>query len=288
MLPEIALSEQWLERFKKSFGFYPLVWNSKVKLSEKRKVWNMVLKKKSLVLVGARSSLFLPYLNLGLIIIDEENDLSFKQEEGVIYNARDMAVVKAKIENINTILVSATPSLETYKNCQEQKYFLVKIKKRFNKTNTPKIKVIDMRKSRSRLISEKLEYELNKNIEERKQSLILINRRGYAPVSLCANCGIKRKCNYCDTNLVYHKESNILICHQCGKKQPLEGECKECNSNKFILVGTGIEKVFEEVKKIFKSAKIIKLSSDDMDRENFAKTLYQIEKIGLISLLELK
>ena len=187
----------------------------------------MVLKKKSLVLVGARSSLFLPYLNLGLIIIDEENDQSFKQEEGVIYNARDMAVVKAKIENINTILVSATPSLETYKNCQEQKYFLVKIKKRFNKTNTPKIKVIDMRKSRSRLISEKLEYELNKNIEERKQSLILINRRGYTPVSLCANCGIKRKCNYCDTNLVYHKESNVLMCHQCGKKQPLEGECKE-------------------------------------------------------------
>ena len=167
--------------------------------------------------MGARSSLFLPYLNLGLIIIDEENDQSFKQEEGVIYNARDMAVVKAKIENINTILVSATPSLETYKNCQEQKYFLVKNKKRFNKTNTPKIKVIDMRKSRSRLISEKLECELNKNIEERKQSLILINRRGYAPVSLCTNCGIKRKCNYCDTNLVYHKESNILICHQCGK-----------------------------------------------------------------------
>ena len=119
---------------------------------------------------------------------------------------------------------------------------MVKIKKRFNKTNTPKIKVIDMRKSRSRLISEKLEYELNKNIEERKQSLILINRRGYAPVSLCVNCGIKRNYRYCDTSLVYHKESNVLMCHQCGKKQPLEGECKECNSNKFILVGTGIRK----------------------------------------------
>ena len=249
MLPEIALSEQWLERFKSSFGFYPLVWNSKVKLSEKRKIWNMALQKEPLVFVGARSSLFLPYQNLGLIIIDEENDQSYKQEEGVIYNARDMAVIKTKIEKTSIILVSATPSLETYKNCKEKKYALVKLKKRFKNSISPKIKVIDMKNSNSKLISERLQLELNNNIKKKKQSLILINRRGYAPISLCTSCGAKRKCAYCDTSLVYHKENNVLICHQCARKEPLDGKCGQCGNKKFILLGVGLEKIFEEVKK---------------------------------------
>ena len=278
MIPEIALSEQWLERFRKSFGFYPLVWNSKVKLSKKRKIWNTALTKQPFVLVGARSSLFLPYLNLGLIIIDEENDQSYKQEEGVIYNARDMAVVKAKIEKTSIILVSATPSLETYKNCKEKKYSLVKINKRFQGVSEPKIKVIDMKKYKSKLISDKLELELNNNLKQKKQSLILINRRGYAPVSLCSVCGLKRKCKNCDASLVYHKESDVLICHQCGRKELTEGNCIKCDSDKFILVGVGLEKVFEEVNKIFKSAKVIKLSSDSLDKENFGKTLKHIEE----------
>ena len=230
------------------------------------------------MLVGARSSLFLPYLNLGLIIIDEENDQSYKQEEGVIYNARDMAVVKAKIEKTSIILVSATPSLETYKNCKEKKYSLVKINKRFQGVSEPKIKVIDMKKYKSKLISDKLELELNNNLKQKKQSLILINRRGYAPVSLCSKCGIKRQCKNCDASLVYHKESDVLICHQCGRKELTEGNCIKCDSDKFILVGVGLEKVFEEVNKIFKSAKVIKLSSDSLDKENFGKTLKYIEE----------
>ena len=130
MLPEIALSEQWLNRFKYSFGFYPLVWNSKIRVSQKRNIWNAALKNRSLVVVGARSSLFLPYANLGLIIIDEENDQSYKQEEKVIYNARDMAVLKCKIEKSHIILVSATPSLETYQNCVNGKYEWIKIEKK--------------------------------------------------------------------------------------------------------------------------------------------------------------
>ena len=284
MLPEIALSEQWLERFKSSFGFYPLVWNSKVKLSEKRKIWNMALKKDPLVLVGARSSLFLPYQNLGLIIIDEENDQSYKQEEGVIYNARDMAVMRAKIEKTSIILVSATPSLETYKNCKEKKYELVKLSKRFKNSISPKIKVIDMKNSNSKFISERLKLELNNNIKNKKQSLILINRRGYAPISLCNSCGAKRKCAYCDASLVYHKESDVLICHQCARKESLDGKCQQCGNKKFILLGIGLEKIFEEVNKIFKSSNIINLSSDNVNRENFAKTLKQIEegKIDII------
>ena len=277
LLPEIALSEQWLSRFKSSFGFYPMVWNSKIKISQKRKVWNAVLKEKSLVVVGARSSLFLPYFNLGLTIIDEENDQSYKQEEGVIYNARDMAVLKSKIENSSIVLVSATPSLETFQNCKSGKYDWVKIKNRFKETANPKIKIIDMKKSNSNLISEKLESQIRKNLHNKKQSLILINRRGYAPVSICSKCGIKKKCKYCDSSLVYHKESNFLMCHQCGRKKALEFKCLNCDGDKFVLVGTGLERVYEEVVKLFEKARVIKLSSDFMDKENFLKTLNKIE-----------
>ena len=150
------------------------------------------MKDKSGVFVGARSSLFLPYNNLGLIIIDEENDQSYKQEEGIIYNARDMAVLKCKIEKCNIILISATPSLETYQNCISKKYNWIKINNRFKDTARPKIKVIDMKKSKSSLISEKLVIQINKNLKEKKQSLILINRRGYAPVCMCSKCGAKK------------------------------------------------------------------------------------------------
>ncbi len=278
MLPEIALSEQWLNRFKYSFGFYPLVWNSKIRISQKRKIWNAALKSRSLVVVGARSSLFLPYANLGLIIIDEENDQSYKQEEKVIYNARDMAVLKCKIEKSHIILVSATPSLETYQNCVNGKYEWIKIKKRFKGTSLPKIKIIDMRKSKSRMVSEKLELLINKNLNEKKQSLILINRRGYAPVSICSKCGKKKICKYCDASLVYHKENDVLMCHQCGRKEPLNKyRCANCNGNKFILVGVGIEQVYEEVSKIFKNAKIIKLSSDHISKDSFEETLNKID-----------
>ena len=278
LLPEIALSEQWLDRFKSSFGFYPMIWNSKVKITEKRKVWNAALKNKSGVFVGARSSLFLPYNNLGLIIIDEENDQSYKQEEGVIYNARDMAVLKCKIEKCNIILISATPSLETYQNCKSKKYRWVKIKNRFNNASYPKIKLIDMKKSKSSLISEKLVLKINKNLKEKKQSLILINRRGYAPVCICSKCGTKKNCNYCESSMVYHKENNFLMCHQCGRKETLDRfRCSKCNNEKFVLVGAGLEKVYEETRKIFSKARIIKLSSDYLENQNFIESLKKIE-----------
>ena len=278
LLPEIALSEQWLNRFKSDFGFYPMTWNSKVKITQKRKIWNAALKDKSGVFVGARSSLFLPYNNLGLIIIDEENDQSYKQEEGIIYNARDMAVLRCKIEKCNILLISATPSLETYQNCISKKYNWIKLNNRFKDTARPKIKVIDMKKSKSSLISEKLVIQINKNLKEKKQSLILINRRGYAPVCICSKCGAKKKCNFCDSNMVYHKENNFLMCHQCGRKEALKGSrCLKCNSERFVLVGTGLEKVYEEIKKLFKKAKIIKLSSDYINKQNFLESLKKIE-----------
>ncbi len=285
LLPEIALSEQWLTRFKDSFGFHPLLWNSKVNLSLKRKIWNAVMAQKALVVVGARSSLFLPFSNLGLVIIDEENDQSYKQEEGVIYNARDMAVLKCKIEKCGIILVSATPSLETFQNCKNRKYEQVKINLRYKNTNYPKIKIIDMKKYRGNLISEKLKILIKKNLKEKKQSLILINRRGYAPVCLCVKCGEKKTCEHCDSSLVYHKDSNLMICHQCGKKQGLRTfKCSNCKSDKFIFVGTGLEKVYEEVSNLFEKAKIIKLSSDYIDKDKFFDVLKNIEnnKVDII------
>tara|TARA_Y100001968_G_C19442332_1_gene763250 strand:+ start:609 stop:2675 length:2067 start_codon:yes stop_codon:yes gene_type:complete len=284
LLPEIALSEQWLERFKSCFGFYPLVWNSKVKISQKRKVWNAVMRQKTLIVVGARSSLFLPFLNIGLVVIDEENDQSYKQEDGVIYNARDMAILKSKIEKTSILLVSATPSLETFKNCKEEKYHWVKIKSRFKDTAKPKIQVVDMKNSTKSLISKEFEIQIKDNLNNKKQSLILINRRGYAPVTLCIKCGKKRKCKYCDSSLVYHKEIDLLMCHQCGKKEVYESICNSCNNGKFIFVGTGLERVYEEVIRLFPKAKIIKLSSDYMNKEIFFKTLKKIEnsKIDII------
>ena len=278
LIPEIGLSEQWLKRFKNNFGFFPLIWNSKVKLSDKRKTWNTSLKGIPIVVVGARSSLFLPFSNLGLIIVDEENDQSYKQEEGVIYNARDMAVLKSNIEKIMVLLVSATPSLETFKNCEDGKYFWIKINNRFNDSLKPEIKIINMKKSKLSFISEELKTEIKENIKKKKQSLILINRRGYAPIAMCLKCKKIRKCQNCDTNLVYHKETNFLICHQCGRKEVLNSNCKECGEKKLLFVGVGLEKVYEEVKKIFKKARVVKLSSDFVDKEKFLLILKKIEK----------
>ncbi|PPR24938.1 MAG: Primosomal protein N', partial [Alphaproteobacteria bacterium MarineAlpha9_Bin4] len=239
---------------------------------------------KTLIVVGARSSLFLPFLNIGLVVIDEENDQSYKQEDGVIYNARDMAILKSKIEKTSILLVSATPSLETFKNCKEEKYHWVKIKSRFKDTAKPKIQVVDMKNSTKSLISKEFEIQIKDNLNNKKQSLILINRRGYAPVTLCIKCGKKRKCKYCDSSLVYHKEIDLLMCHQCGKKEVYESICNSCNNGKFIFVGTGLERVYEEVIRLFPKAKIIKLSSDYMNKEIFFKTLKKIEnsKIDII------
>ncbi|MEC8099690.1 MAG: primosomal protein N' [Pseudomonadota bacterium] len=278
LLPEIALSEQWLKRFNSTFGFYPAVWNSKITLPEKRKVWNAALSKKPLVVIGARSSLFLPYQNLDLIIIDEENDYSYKQEKGIIYNARDMAVLKSKIENINILLVSATPSLETYKNCIDGKYKWIKIANSFNSVAKPKVNIVDMRKSSNKLLSKDLEVQVKKNIKNKKQSLILINRRGYSPVLICEKCGAKRKCKYCDSNMVYHKEENFVMCHQCGRKEQTKAKCLNCGNEKFILIGFGLEKIYEEATKLFDGAKIVKLSSDFVEKENFLQTLKKIEQ----------
>ncbi len=278
LLPEIGLTEQWIKRFKEVFNFSPYKWNSSVTYRKKNLIWNNAINGEPLVVVGTRSALFLPFKNLGIIIIDEENDSSYKQEDQIIYNARDMAIVRAKFALGHVLLVSATPSLETYQNCIKKKYSLTRIDRRFGKAVLPSLKIINMRKEKKNIFSIETSNEIRKNLELGKQSLILINRRGYAPISICTKCGERQKCPNCDVNLVLHKELNQLICHHCGYCKNVNESCTICGDAKNILhVGLGIEKVFEEAKKLFNTDSLLALSSDTFNRKTFKKTLEKIE-----------
>ena len=229
--------------------------------------------------MGTRSSIFLPFSNLGGIIVDEENDVSYKQEEKAIYNARDMAVVKSKINKSHIILVSATPSIETYYNYNEKKYNLVALERRFGKAKNPKIHLIDMRYHNGKLFSSNALKIIEMKLKEKKQVLILINRRGYAPITLCTKCGAKDSCKYCDINLVHHKSTNMMVCHHCGYSKSLNSDCNSCKrKNSMFSLGYGIEKVAEEIKYFFKSCNFVALSSDTIKQKDFSNTLKEIEE----------
>lgn len=279
LIPEIALSKQWISRFHDSFKFFPLVWNSKVTQSKKKKIWQDLIEGKIHVVVGARSAIFLPFSNLGITIIDEENDISYKQEETPIYNARDMAIVKSKINLSDIILVSATPSLETFINYKNKKYDYCKLVNRFGDAKNPKVFLIDMKLDKKRLISKETLTILKEKVNKSKQILILINRRGYAPISICSSCGHKETCDKCDVNLVYHKSSNKLICHHCGASKVPKALCGNCGkTDKKIRLGYGIEKVTEEVRKEFNNVNTVSLASDSINHANFQSVLEDIEK----------
>ena len=285
LIPEIALSIQWVNRFYKVFQFEPFIWNSSIKVSEKKKIWQASINGDSLIVVGTRSSVYLPFSNLGVIIIDEENDVSYKQEEQAIYNARDMAIVKSKINKSKIILVSATPSIETYYNYNENKYNLVSLESRFGKAKNPQINLIDMKYHNGKLLSSNALKIIEKKLNEKKQVLILINRRGYAPITLCSKCGEKDSCKYCDINLVHHKRTNMMVCHHCGYTKVLNSDCNSCKrKNSMISLGYGIEKVAEEIKHFFKNCNLVSLSSDTIRQKNFSNTLKEIEdgKIEII------
>ena len=285
LIPEIALCNQWVSRFYDAFKFYPLVWNSKINKGQKRKIWQAIIEGQVNVVVGARSAIFLPFKNLGAIVIDEENDISYKQEENPIYNARDMAVVKSKINFSNIILVSATPSIETYHNYKNRKYDYYKLKNRFGTAKDPKVFLIDMKLDKNKVISEQTFNILKEKLDKGKQVLLLINRRGYAPITICAKCGFKETCKNCDINFVYHKNKNKLICHHCGAYQTPNNICSNCNAtDKKISLGYGIEKVTEEINKKFNNVNTISLSSDSINDKKFVDVLKDIEnaKIKII------
>ena len=292
LLPEISMTTQWFDRFKKKFKTNPLLWHSDIKGNEKIKIWKSILEDNVNIVVGARSSLFLPFKNLGLIIIDEEHDQSFKQEEGIIYNARDMAVVRAKISNIPIILCSATLSIETKLNVLERKYDVVKLKQAYGEAGLPEVKIIDLGKNppeKGMWLTDEVHRELKKTIESGNQALFFLNRRGFAPYVFCNSCYKKILCPNCDVGLVFHKKIDNLICHHCGYKSLLENNKKNCKESEkkcdLFLYGPGVEKIYEEIKNKNKNLNIEILTSDEMQKKGKGETIlrkFEREEINVI------
>ena len=266
LLPEIALTSQLLLRFKEQFGFKPALWHSKISKKEKREIFYGLADGTLQVLIGARSALLLPFKNLQLVIIDEEHDTSFKQEDVFNFHARDMAIVKGKLEKFPVILSSATSALETYANAVSGKYNHFILEQKFGQKNT--IELVDLRQEKmqtNEFISAPLREEIAKNFAARNQTLLFLNRRGYAPVTLCKACGKKYECANCDFHLVMHKAKNKLICHHCGHQENINHQCKFCpEKDSLIAVGAGVEKVEEEVRALFPEAKIMLITSDNI------------------------
>jgi primosomal protein N' (replication factor Y) len=266
LLPEIALSGEFINRVEARFGMKPAEWHSGVTMTERRRCWRMVGQGDAQLVVGARSALFLPYQNLGLIVVDEEHDTSYKQEDGVLYNARDMAVLRAAINGAQVVLASATPSLESWANVEAGKYTRLELTSRFGAAVMPKMAAIDMRVEDvpgGTWVSPTLRGAIQKRLEKGEQSLIFLNRRGYAPITLCRACGHQIGCDHCDARMVEHRFLKRLMCHQCGETKPLPTECPSCHAEgRLSAVGPGVERMGEEVTALFPEARIAVLSSD--------------------------
>ncbi|MBR1734448.1 MAG: primosomal protein N' [Alphaproteobacteria bacterium] len=270
LLPEIALTEQLASRIEKYFGMKPLIWNSSITPKNRKIAWMKAVSGEKCVIIGARSALFLPFKNLGIIVVDEEHDASYKQEEGGFYNARDMAIVLGHIKKISIILSSATPSLESYINAINGKYGYVCIKSRFGIAKPVHIELIDMRqcKFEENFISPYLLDNIKETVGRGEQALIYLNRRGYSPVTLCKSCGNKLSCSNCSSWLVYHKNIGKAVCHYCGYKIDIPKKCGYCGSeNSYIQFGPGIERIFEEISSRIHDAKIEQVSSDNISSE---------------------
>ncbi|HEX3537391.1 MAG TPA: primosomal protein N' [Stellaceae bacterium] len=266
LLPEIALSAQWLSRFRRRFGSAPVEWHSDIGQAARRDSWRAVASGAARVVVGARSALFLPFAELGLIVVDEEHDPSYKQEDGVCYQARDMAVLRASIEAIPVVLVSATPSLETVVNIARERYRRVHLPRRHAAAELPSIELVDMRRERleaSRFLSPPLVAALTETLSEGEQALLFLNRRGYAPLTLCRACGHRLQCPNCTAWLVEHRFTARLQCHHCGYGAPVPAFCPEClAAGALVPCGPGVERLREEVMERFPSARTALMVSD--------------------------
>ncbi|KQI69302.1 primosome assembly protein PriA [Loktanella sp. 3ANDIMAR09] len=266
LLPEIALTGEFLDRVEARFGARPAEWHSGVTQTERRRVWRMIGQGDAQMVVGARSALFLPYQNLGLIVVDEEHDTSYKQEDGVLYNARDMAVLRAAGVGAQVVLASATPSLESWANVEAGKYRRLNLTSRFGDAVMPTMRAIDMRAEDlpgGKWVSPSLRVAIQDRIDKGEQSLIFLNRRGYAPVTLCRACGHQIGCDHCDARMVEHRFLKRLMCHQCGETKPMPTVCPHCAAeDRLSAVGPGVERMGEEVTELFPDARVVVLSSD--------------------------
>ena len=276
LLPEIFLTNEFKSRFEDFFGFTPAIWHSKITPKQKRVMWKGIIENKIKLIVGARSALFLPFKKLGVIIVDEEHDTSYKQDEGVIYNARDMAISRASIEKIPIHLISSIPSVETYNNILNNKYRHIKILNRFENYPLPRTKIVNLKidKTRNSLISNKTVEMVNKFLKKGEQILFFINRRGFAPYLICKKCGYKLVCSNCSMYLTFHKIKKKAICHRCSFEKKVDIKCKSEKFCDFLMYGPGVEKIYDQVKNIFPNKKISIFSSDYVRKKKDSNSLF--------------
>jgi primosomal protein N' (replication factor Y) (superfamily II helicase) len=266
LMPEIALTGQFLDRFARRFGVRPLEWHSELTPRTRQRNWAAIASGEAPVVVGARSALFMPYADLGLVVVDEEHDQAYKQDDGAHYHARDMAVVRAHIAKIPIVLASATPSVETEVNARKGRYQRIALPSRFGGQHMPHIEAIDLRREappRGRFISPRLAEQIRLAVERREQALLFLNRRGYAPLTLCRACGHRFACTICDAWLVDHRFRQRLVCHHCGFSMPRPHVCPNCAAEEsLVAVGPGVERLQEEAAVLFPDARTMVLSSD--------------------------
>ena len=266
LVPEIALTAQFLDRFAERFGERPAEWHSQLSPRKRARTWAGVAAGEVPVVVGARSALFLPYAELGLVIVDEEHDPAYKQEDGVRYHARDMAVVRAREAKIPIVLASATPSVETEVNVRRERYRRLHLPERFGGQHLPATEAIDLRSEgppRGRFIAPRLAEAVKTALERGEQALLFLNRRGYAPLTLCRACGYRLSCPNCDAWLVDHRFKRRLVCHHCGYAMPPPQPCPKCQAtDSFVACGPGVERLEEEVANLFPDSRVLVLSSD--------------------------
>ena len=279
MLPEIGLTGQFEKKFVEYFGFNPAIWHSGVTKKNKEIIWSGVANGEIRVVIGARSSLFLPFKKLGLVIVDEEHDQSYKQDEGVRYNARDMAISRTSFENVPINLITAVPSIETYDNIKKGKYTISRLNERFKNASMPNYEIINLNQTKlesQSWLSKEIIEKVNLHLEKRNQILFFLNRRGFSPYVLCKKCLINYSCPNCSINLVFHKYKKNLLCHYCGYKTQLYRNCQKEGNCDFVFSGPGVERIAEEVKNIFPSKKSVIFSSDTMNKK---KSSIILEKI---------
>ncbi len=269
LLPEIALTENFLARFEARFGAKPVLWHSSLKSTERRRAWRAIAQGEAQVVVGARSALFLPYARLGLIVVDEAHEVSFKQDDGVRYNARDVAVMRARFEGLPVVLASATPALESLHMAQVGVYTKLDLPARFGGASIPAVRLIDLTREKpgsGRWLAGPLIEALRDRLGKDEQSLLFLNRRGYAPLTLCRNCGHRFKCPSCSAWLVEHRLSSRLACHHCGFETRVPEACPECGeSDCLVACGPGVERIAAEVADLFPEARVVVATSDTLN-----------------------
>ncbi|ANU08340.1 primosomal protein N' [Paraurantiacibacter namhicola] len=282
LLPEIALTENFLRRFEERFGAPPVTWHSSLKSTERRRAWRAIATGHAQVVVGARSALFLPYANLGLVVVDEAHEVSFKQDDGVRYNARDVAVMRARFEKIPVILASATPALESLQMAESGIYTRVELASRYGGATLPDISLVDLteeKPERGRWLAPRLAKEMEARLERGEQSLLFLNRRGYAPLTLCRNCGFRFQCSNCSAWLVEHRFTQKLACHHCGHEEAPPATCPDCGEpDCMVACGPGVERIADEVAEILPEARVAVVTSDTLNSpERAAQFVAQAE-----------